>query len=150
MSETRSRLGRTIGNLLLALLNATLILVALCLFLGWQLAEEVSAVTDHVGQKMTKVEDLGNEVSSMSAEMAALRAELSKQSVQADPMTLQKMTELSAKLDRIDQGMADTKGRVDAFLEEPNALVDRAVDRTTANIKEIVADFSDCPADAKQ
>lgn len=150
MSETRSRLGRTIGNLLLALLNATLILVALCLFLGWQLAEEVSAVTDHVGQKMTKVEDLGNEVSSMSAEMTALRSELSKQSVQADPMTLQKMQELSAKLDRIDQGMADTKGRVDAILEEPNALVDRAVDRTTANIKEIVADFSDCPADAKQ
>ncbi|MEQ8654123.1 MAG: hypothetical protein RIC87_16780 [Kiloniellales bacterium] len=150
MSETRSRLGRTIGNLLLALLNATLILVALCLFLGWQLAEEVSAITDHVGQKMVKLEALGNEVSSMSAEMTALRSELSKQSVQADPMTLQKMQELSAKLDRIDQGMADTKGRVDAILEEPNALVDRAVDRTTANIKEIVAYFANCPAEPKQ
>lgn len=150
MSETRSRLGRTIVNLLLALLNATLILVALCLFLAWQLAEEVESVTGQVGQKMTQVESLRSEVSSMTAEMAALRVDLSKQNVQADSLTLQKMDALSAKLDRIENGMADTRGKVDAFLEEPNALVDRAVDRATDNLKEIIADLTGRPSEPIQ
>ncbi len=145
MSETRSRLGRTIGNLLLALLNATLILVALCLYLAWQLAQEVETVAGHVSEKVGQVESLRSEVSSMTAEMAALRADLSKQSVQADSLTLQKMDDLSAKLDRIENGMAETRGKVEAFLDEPNALVDRAVDRTTDNLKEIIADFRDRP-----
>ncbi len=150
MSETGSRLGRTIGNLLLALINATLILVAICLYFAWQLAQEVEAVTGHVGQNLTQVEGLRSEISAMTAEMAALRADLSSKSVQADTMTLQAMEELTGKLDRIDGRMADTRGRLEAFLSEPTALVDRAVDRTAAELKGIAGTFANCPAEASQ
>lgn len=146
MSETGSRIGRTIGNLLLALINATLILVALCLFLGWQLSRQVETITGNVAQNLTQVEGLRSEVSAMTAEMAALRSELSAQRVQADPMTLQAMQELSAKLDGIDGRLTDARSRIQSFLSEPTALVDRAVDGMGREMKEVAASFGACPA----
>ncbi len=150
MSETKSRLGRTIGNLLLALLNATLILVALCLFLGWQLFQEVETVTGHVAKNVTQIQDLKTEVQAMTAEMSALRSELSEQSVQADPLTLQAMQELSAKMDRIDGRVSQAETRLASFVNEPTALIDHAVDQTAGELKELVAAFADCPAASKE
>ncbi|GAB5469370.1 MAG: hypothetical protein Kilf2KO_24000 [Rhodospirillales bacterium] len=146
MSETGSRLGRTVRNLLLALLNATLILFALCLYLGLELATTVDSVTANISKNLVGVESLRGDFQEMTSEMAALRADLKDSRSQPGGLPSEAADRLTDKLNAIDARMTAATSNLEAVVSEPTALIDHAVTSAATQIKQAVAEFQSCQA----
>src|SRR6056297_561264 len=69
-------LGRSFGNLVLALLNATLIIAALCLWLAWGALAAAERVSGQIEAAAQTVLPLRTEIVSLTEEIAAMRADL--------------------------------------------------------------------------
>lgn len=126
-SSFSSRLLRTFGQLLLALLNATLLLVALCLFLGLSLTNRIDDLTATFAQNLIEVEPLRDELAQTREQIAGLRSDLAAVIEQQDTLSaaasarLQgQMTELNARLDAMAAPFENLSGA-------PERLIDQAV-----------------------
>ncbi|SHE57072.1 hypothetical protein SAMN05444279_104116 [Ruegeria intermedia] len=121
-------MARTLKDLLLALLNATLILLALCLFLGWKLAQSVENIQDRFQQNLQIVRPFQEEARTIRADLNALRDEL--EAVRADSTDVGTGQKLARTLDRLDQSLAALDRAQDTLTqlaETPELLIDRAV-----------------------
>ncbi|MBO9444733.1 hypothetical protein [Ruegeria sp. R14_0] len=132
-------MAKTLKDLLLALLNATLILVALCLFLGWKLATTVDDITGKFAEKVQIVAPLKEEVQGVRGELTALRSDLS--SIQlagavADSVTAQKLSEVLDKLDDLEGNLRGAQSKMAELTESPDQLINTAIE----NSADIVAD----------
>lgn len=132
-------MAKTLKDLLLALLNATLILVALCLFLGWKLAATVDDITGKFAEKVQIVAPLKEEVQGVRGELTALRSDLS--SIQfagtvADSATAQKLSEVLDKLDDLESNLRGAQSKMAELTESPDQLINTAIE----NSADIVAD----------
>ncbi|RDC72882.1 hypothetical protein DLJ49_09710 [Rhodovulum sp. 12E13] len=129
------RLARALRALALSLVNATLILLAACLFLAWQ----VTATVDRVGVRMAeaaavqvaRLAPLADEIALTRGEIAGLRADLAELGEGADEgaarlgATLgERLAEAEARLDAVSGEVA---GALAAVAADPGVLVDRAV-----------------------
>jgi prefoldin subunit 5 len=70
--------GRRLGDLALALLNASLILAALCLWLAWSALRAAERVGEDLRQVSENVLPLRAEIAGLSAEIAAARDDLAR------------------------------------------------------------------------
>jgi hypothetical protein len=140
MAETSNRLLRTLGNLGLALLNATLILAALCLFLAWRVLASASDVTERFESALTGTAEriapvaaelgaLNEELGGLRAEIAALRAEAGDRGGAA---LAARLDALEVRLAPLDAGAARLSEMAGTAREAPGAVLDRAVDRAVA------------------
>ena len=130
MTDTPDRsLGRTLGQLALALLNATLILVALCLFLAWRVVTAADGVAASVAQSMVELSPIREEMQGVTAGVANLRADLAALR-DAPGATL--APELTARVERLDARV----GRMDARLAELGDSADEMVETAIAQAGE--------------
>jgi hypothetical protein len=116
-------LGKSVGNLLLALLNATLILAALCLWLAWSALAAAERVSGQIEEAASTVLPLRTEIASLTEEVAAARIELAtfRSDGASGVATLQqRMAGVEAEL----ASLTDVVAALDA---NPEALIDRAV-----------------------
>lgn len=125
-------MAKTIKDLLLALLNATLILVALCLFLGWKLAQTVEDVQDRLAQSLAVVQPLKEQAQGLRAEVGTLREDLAaiKADTGDDPELDQKLSQALTRLDSLQDRLGATQDKLRDVAENPELLIDFAV--TTA------------------
>lgn len=122
--------GGTLRSLLLACLNATLILVLLCLVAGWMLLREVRGVTDDIASAATELTAVRDEVAELRADIAALQ--------EAAPGARE------ARLDALRADLQPAVARLQAVEIDPDALIDRAIDRSAAALKQGVAELRGC------
>jgi hypothetical protein len=129
------RLARALRGLALALVNATLILVAACLFLAWQAAATVERagvrMADAAAERLARLAPLADELAMAHAEIAGLRADLARladgagagDGGLADTLG-ERLAEAEARLDAVS---GEVVGTLDAVAADPGLLVDRAV-----------------------
>lgn len=129
MSDILRRLGPTLGALATALLNATLILVALCLWLGWMLVSEARGVATALSDRVSLLQSLQSEV-------AGLRADLSDLQLQANPAAA--TAALALRVASLDDYLTATTEGITALLADPGLLVDGTVDRAALQIRRMV------------
>jgi hypothetical protein len=143
-------LWSTLRNLALALLNATLILAALVLWLAWRTADRVHEVTEDFDIALVEVAPLGDGLRALTAEVAGLRADLEALKDAPAEGVAAIGEDLALRLDTLESRIAMATGRVDALLLEPEVLIDRAIDASAEEMKEAVADLRGCtlPTDA--
>jgi len=143
-------LWSTLRNLALALLNATLILAALVLWLAWRTADTVHEVTEDIDIALVDVAPLGDRLQSLTAEVAGLRTDLEALKEAPAEGVAAIGEDLALRLDALEIRLATATGRIDALLSEPEVLIDRAIDASAEELKEAVADLRGCtlPADA--
>ena len=103
---------RTVTDLAKALLNATLILLALCLFLGWKLMAAASAVTAHAEQIASQVAPLHTAATGLREDLASLRAALQERPGQDG------QGQDGAGLDGADTASAARLGRIEERLDQ--------------------------------
>ncbi|NDR59026.1 hypothetical protein [Aliiruegeria sabulilitoris] len=139
MSDTSSRLLRALRDLAIALINATLILVLLCLILGWKLLDRVDNVAANFARNIVSVEPLRGDVQSMTTEIAALRSDLAairENSGQATSEAAQavatRLESVEARIETVDDRMTAFRERVQSIELDPEVLAARAVE-TAAN-----------------
>lgn len=129
-------MARTFKDLLLALLNATLLLVALCLFLGWKLASTVQEVTSDVTQTVQAVSPLREEAQGIRGELSALRSELTTLRTGdgvLDEATKQRVDQTLQRLNQIEDRLQTAQARFADMANSPENLIDRAID-TSADV----------------
>lgn len=122
-----TRIGRALGNLGLAMINATLILLALCLWLAWQLGSEVSAITDGIAGDLLAVQPLRDDVTGLTEQIAALRSDLEIAGDQAGADAVEALDRLRERSARLEDRLADLSGLVARISEDPGLLLDRGI-----------------------
>jgi septal ring factor EnvC (AmiA/AmiB activator) len=121
-------MAKIIKDLALALVNATLVLIAICLFLAWRLGATVDGMTATFAENLELLAPLRAEVAAMTDEITGLRgdiAALSSQTAEASDASLQaleaRIAEASARLDA-------TQGRFDQLVQAPGQMIDRVIE----------------------
>lgn len=100
------RLGRTLGNLALALLNATLILFALCLWLAWSLTSKVEHVTANMAEVTGAILPVRSELRDLTTQIGGAREGLAGLR-DGDGPGLQVCTELEGGLAQVEARLAE-------------------------------------------
>ncbi|MFY2824824.1 hypothetical protein [Ruegeria sp. MALMAid1280] len=132
-------MAKTLKDLLIALLNATLILVALCLFLGWKLASTVESITTVFEEKLEIVAPLKDEIRGVRGELAALRSDLTKLQADGAVTDIAEKVRLSTALvtlDNLEARMQDSQARITEITEAPDTLISTAIEKSA----DVVAD----------
>jgi hypothetical protein len=140
MANDRRRLPRVLADLGLALLNATLILVALCLFLAWQTARQMNDLAGTFAQNLIEVEPLRDELRQTRAEIGGLRDDLAGLGSAGGALSDSAEAGIAALQTRVD-GMV---GRLDALAGAPERLTAMAVTQITDGMARTITRFSGC------
>lgn len=151
MSDRPNRLWRTLGNLALAMLNATLILVALCLFLALRLAGTVEDVATSFAQNLVSFEPLREDVRAMTTEIAGLRADLAEVRTATGAAGTEAAALVQARLEAMDDRVAALQARLGAPLAQLEgaeldaaALMDHAIETAAREFATAVASLAGC------
>jgi hypothetical protein len=133
---TRS-IVRKIGSLILALLNATLILSAICLWLAWGALSSAERVAVQIGEAAETVLPLRAEIVALTGEITAARSDLAALSTEGagDRAALER------RIAAVEVELARLTGAVTALDADPEALIDRAVTSAFDGLGTTVADF---------
>ncbi|WP_170759425.1 hypothetical protein [Ruegeria lacuscaerulensis] len=140
-------MAKTLKDLLLALLNATLILVAVCLFLGWKLASKVEGITTAFSEKVQIVAPLRDEIQGVRGELAALRSELASVQpgdVGVDSATQQRISETLSTLNALEEKMQTSQARIAEITEAPETLINTAIGTSADAIADRVIAIRGC------
>ncbi|MEM1006659.1 MAG: hypothetical protein AAGK26_14780 [Pseudomonadota bacterium] len=132
-------MAKTLKDLLLALLNATLLLVALCLFLAWQLITAVQDVTSGFSETLQRVAPLREDAQAVQGQLAELRTELAAAKAGAnvvDDATAQRLNSALDRLEDLENNLQSAQSRLTDLAASPDVLIDQTL--TTA--ADVVAD----------
>lgn len=139
-------LGRTVWNLVLALLNATLILVAVCLFLGWKVAETTNGMVAGVADRLAEFTPVRDELRALSGDIGALRDDLAAAQAGADDRRAAAYARMSGEIDAVSARLDAVLGQAEALVAAPEELIDQAVAAAGAEARQTVQAFGVCVA----
>ncbi len=133
-------LGQTVGNLALALLNATLVLVALCLWLAWSAFSAAERVTSQVEQAAQSVLPVRAEIRDLTTQIEGTRAEIAalRDRGEGDGSAV---AQLNESLVGIETQLAMLAGEVRKLDSAPGAMIDRAVEASFRSLGDVVAEW---------
>lgn len=140
-------MAKTLKDLVLALLNATLVLIALCLFMGWKLASSVDNITTSFSENLKIVTPLREEAQGIRGELAALRSDLAAIPVDGgtlDSATTARITEALDKLNAVEDKLQFTQARFAEMAESPEMLIEQAIDLSADAVADRVKDIRGC------
>lgn len=131
---------KTIKDLALALLNATLILIALCLFFVWQISNTAERVAGNFAQNLEVLAPLRGEVEGMRADLAGLRGDLAE--LQSVPG--QTADAIEERIDALIARMDLVQGRMAELADTPERLMTTAIDRSAEHVAGTLNDLAGC------
>ncbi|WP_299636980.1 hypothetical protein [uncultured Ruegeria sp.] len=129
-------MAKTLKDLALALLNATLILVALCLFLGWKLASKVESVSAEFSETVQVLAPIRDEAKGIRIELSALRGELTTLMTEnqiTDSQTAQNIHTTLRRLNAVEEKLQTTQERFTKLADTPEVLIAQTI-QTGADI----------------
>lgn len=129
---------------MLALLNATLILLALCLFLALQLTNRAQEITDSFARNLVSLEPLHNELTEMTSEIGGLRNDLAALRQDGSEMTSEATQRLTARIDTLEGRLDSAAQRIDGLISSPETLIDRAIDRASEEVRLGISEWRGC------
>ena len=124
---------KILKDLSVALLNATLILLALCLFLAWKVVDTADNVASNFASNLITVEPLRADVQAATEELAAVRQDMAKILDQSGELQSATLKRITARLAKLDTSMANARNSISELSETPYRLVDYAIE-TSADI----------------
>lgn len=137
-------MAKTLKDLGLALINATLILLALCLFLALTVVNRIDGLTETFSQNLITVQPLREEVQATREELAALRADLAEVISQGGDFSSAAALRMQAKLDGMEAKMDETRARMSDLADAPARLVDHAIEKTGQELGDTVIRLRGC------
>lgn len=119
-------------DLLKALVNASLLLLALCLFLGWKLFAAADAVSDRFGEISKDFTPVHVEIHSMTQELAVLTKTL-KEGNSPDS------TEMRLRLSRLEQQLTGLKQETQTLKQLPAQVMAEAAEAAATKLSDGLA-----------
>lgn len=136
---------KTIWNLLKALLNATLLLLALCLFLGWQLFASARGVSEDLGKISARFTPIHDQLQTINTEVADLNRSLTESDSPDSAEMRFRLARLEEQLSRINEE-TDTMSALPA--QVVTTAVEAAVQSITAEMSTRLPRLQNCTTQA--
>ncbi|UWQ93068.1 hypothetical protein K3727_09940 [Rhodobacteraceae bacterium M382] len=137
-------MAKTLKNLALALLNATLILVALCLFLAWKTAVVLDGATATFAQNLIKVEPLRDEVRGARNDLAELRQDLVAIKDKSNALSTPALQRLQHRVQLLDSRIEGVQSQVRTLAQSPEVLITHTVETAADALTRSVLDIKGC------
>lgn len=140
----RNRIPRLIKNLLLALLNATLMLALLCLIFAYLTMRKVDGVVATFAENLIEVQPLRDELAAMNENLSGLRSDLATMRDASGEVSDAALLAIQARVGRIEAEVAATRTQIHAILDAPEVLIDQAIISSGEVLKDIVLSAVNC------
>lgn len=127
-------MAKTLKDLVLALINATLILIALCLFLAWKTSATLNGLVGEFASQIEIVGPLRDDVQAMTAEVNALRTDLAE--VRFDTASSELVAQLKTRVDTMTDKLDSVEARMDGLAAKPEEMISLAVEQVTQGVAE--------------
>lgn len=135
---------KALKDLLVAMINATLILIVLALFLAWKVTSTADQIASNFATSLISVEPLREDIQGLTAELGAIRTDL--QQLGEKPGELS-----SASLQRIENRLNQMQARADSAREAisnlsqaPTRMVDYAIDSSIDRLEQGIMEIRGC------
>ena len=145
-SARRETPMKTVKDLLIAMINATLILVALCLFLLWQLSRTGERVVASFAQNLQIVEPLEMRVADLRNEVAGLRTDLSAISLDNVALGSQARQRLQNRAEAVQTELVEINQSLASLADTPDRLLQTALDDAAARVGNRLGAIASCYA----
>jgi hypothetical protein len=135
---------QTLQNLILACLNATLILVFLCLLTAYFAFKKVDGIAKTFAQNVVSITPFVEEVSALNMTLIGLREDIGvlRESPSADGDAASHR--LEARLDKIQSDIDVFNERIGNISNAPTKLIDHAIDKTAFVLKNGFYEMRSC------
>lgn len=140
-------MARTLKDLLIAMLNATLILLALCLFLGWKLASTMNGITTNLTDNLQLAAPVREQAKGIREELAALRGELASLNSGTgtlDSATAQRIDAALIRLDGMEEKIGAVQARIISLAESPDQVIDHAIQTSADAVADRIIAIRGC------
>ncbi|MBO9476826.1 hypothetical protein J7382_04690 [Shimia sp. R11_0] len=135
---------KTVKDLLVAMINATLILVALCLFLLWQLSGTAERVVSSFAQNLQIVKPLEEKVTGLHSEITDLRSDLASISLENTALNAPATQRLQARADALDAQLSEINASLASLAAAPDRLMGTAIDQASTRLSARLGDLASC------
>ena len=134
----------TLKNLVVAMINATLILVALCLFLALKLTNTTERVVGAFASELQVLEPLTQSIQQLSTEVSDFRdlAEQRKANPSFEDLTAAQQTQ--TRLAAIQTRLDDLQATLDQIASTPDRLMNTAITTGADKAANVLADLQGC------
>ena len=140
----RRKLITVIKDLALAFLNATLILIAICLWLAWQLSDTVSSAASEFAASLVRMQPLRDDVLAMTTEIASLRTDLAAMGQRTGEVGSQAFSAVEERVETLEVRVSGTLTKMETLVAQPDQLIDYAIDQAAISLKSTLSDVWQC------
>ncbi len=137
---------KTLKDLLVAMINATLILVAICLFFLWRLSDSAERVVASFAQNLQIVAPLENSVDRLRYEVATLRSDLASISLDGSALTAQATANLQSRADAVQRELEGINNSLVRLADTPETLMQTALDDVATRVSGRIGAVASCYA----
>lgn len=124
---------KLLKDLGVALLNATLVLLALCLFLAWKVVNTADNVASNFASNLVTIEPLRADLQATTAELAAIRQDVA-QILTSGELQFATLQRIETRLKMVDTRVNDAKGTISDLSQMPYQLVDHAIETASDSV----------------
>ena len=135
---------KIIKDLALAMINATLILILLGLFLVWRINVTANTLTESFAQNIQVLKPVQDDVKDMTAELAALRADIKAIRLQSGTFSSAVAMRVDSKLNDLETRMASVSVSMTPLLENPSDLIEQGIETAVQQVASAVAGLRGC------
>jgi hypothetical protein len=135
---------KLLKDLALALVNATLLLVAACLFLAWQLSLRVDGVAASFAENLQLVAPLRGDVQAMTSEIAGLRGDLAALATRTGEIDSAMLAALETRIDGVQVRLTAAGDRFDQLVQAPEQMIDHVIETGATQFSRAVNDIRSC------
>lgn len=135
---------KVLKDLGVALLNATLILLALCLFLAWKVVNTADYVASNFASNLVTVEPLRADLQAMTGELVSIRQDVAQLSAQSSEVQSAALQRIATRLEKVDTRVTDASKSISNLSEVPYRLVDRAIETASDNLAQQAKSIRGC------
>ncbi|GAB5436670.1 hypothetical protein [Falsiruegeria mediterranea] len=137
-------MAKTLKDLALALLNATLILLALCLFLAWKVVATADGLTATFSENLIKVTPLRDEVAGLRSDLSGIRDDLASLKAQTGTFSTATLNRLQQKVQTLEANVQGVQTRVRQLVDTPEMLIDHSIETAADALTRSISDVKGC------
>ncbi|TMV06436.1 hypothetical protein FGK63_14925 [Ruegeria sediminis] len=141
-------MAKTLKDLLLALLNATLLLLALCLFLAWKVSSTIDGLAATFAQNLQMVAPLREEAQAVQGELQGLRkdleAVLQEKGEELTAATQQRISGILDRAETVEKRLQSAQMRITELADAPEDLIDHAIETSVDAIADRATEIRGC------
>ncbi|WP_299353102.1 hypothetical protein [uncultured Shimia sp.] len=135
---------KTVKNLLLAMVNATLILIVLALFLIWQISNTAERVAGNFAENLDVLKPVTSGVGDLQTEVAALRADVAALATGSQVGLGQRRAEIDRRLGALDLKLEGFNSSLAQIAETPDRLMEAAIETAADKAASTIIDMRNC------